>query len=525
MSETVKAAIYTRVSTEEQAHPDKTSLAQQREKAEAYCKAQSWDVAAVYEDAGVSGAKSDRPALTRMMADSQEGKFQRVIFLKLDRLGRSLRDLLNISHRLDKLDVGIVSLHDSFDTGTSSGRLFFSILGAVSEFERELITERMQAGKLGAARKGAYVGGPSPFGYDYDPHGKTLVVNDDEAAVVKRIFRLYIAEGLSHDTIARRLNDEGVPTKTERVRSLDGEKKGWVRTQVARILTNPLYTGQAYYNRSSRKGGEKPEAEWVTMRVPAIVSEEEFSAGKQRAKRNKRESQRPRDEASLYLLSGLIRCQECGRAMMAATRRHRSKKRLYLYRYYVCTGQNTYRTPCRPTKTVKADAIEDAVLTLLAETFSDPDKVLEALHLHTQEKEAKREDEDALEATLARNLANIEGEQDLIITLFGKEKITEAQFDKKMEAVRREEQKWRDDLAAIKERQQQNVVVQDVAANAHTIAELVRGILGEMPLEKKKELVRWLVEGVWVDRRNEVRVDCVVREFIPDRRSVHTNAF
>ena len=132
MTETVKAAIYTRVSTEEQAQPDKTSLAQQRERAEAFCKAHGWQVVQVYEDAGVSGAKSSRPALNIMLADAGEGKFQRVVFLKLDRRGRNLRDLLNISHRLNEIRVGIVSIHDSFDTGTSSGRLFFSILGAAT---------------------------------------------------------------------------------------------------------------------------------------------------------------------------------------------------------------------------------------------------------------------------------------------------------------------------------------------------------------------------------------------------------
>lgn len=121
--DTVKAAIYCRVSTEEQARPDRASLEVQQERAEAYCLAREWEVAGVYVDAGVSGAKADRPELSRLLGDAGEGKFQRVVFLKLDRLGRNLRDLLNLSHRLDGYAVGIVSMADSFDTGTPSGQI------------------------------------------------------------------------------------------------------------------------------------------------------------------------------------------------------------------------------------------------------------------------------------------------------------------------------------------------------------------------------------------------------------------
>jgi site-specific DNA recombinase len=322
-----------------------------------------------------------------MLADAGEGKFQRVVFLKLDRLGRNLRDLLNISHRLDELGVGIVSIHDAFDTGTSSGKLFFSILGAVTEFERDLITERTTSGRLGAARNGRYLGGQTPFGYDYETDTKRLVVKDTEAAAVRRIYRMYVDEGLSHEKIARRLNDEGVPTKTTRVaaRSHDGIKKGWMGSQIGKMLIDPLYKGKTYYNRTRKSGGRHPVEEWIPVEAPSIVTVDEWEAARLRAKRNRRESQRPQDKRSEFLLSGLIRCQPCGQSMSAVIKRHRSGNKIYTYRHYVCVGQRQYKTKCRTPQEPKAEKIEGKVMDLLTHTFSDPVKVLAACRAYGEQ--------------------------------------------------------------------------------------------------------------------------------------------
>ena len=524
-TDTVTAAIYIRVSSEEQAREGKVSLGVQREKAEKCCELHGWEVAEVYKDAGVSGAKADRPALTRLLGDAAEGRFQRVVFFKLDRFARSLRDLLNISHRLEESGVGIVSVQENFDTATSMGRFVVSLLGAVAELERETIAERTAMGRLGAAKKGRYVAGPAPYGYDYDGVAKTLRVNDAEAAVVRRVFRQYIDGGLSQGSIADKLNTEGVPTKTDRVRSQDGKKKGWMRTHIARILANPLYRGMAYYNRSNGRNGKKERDEWVEIPVPAIVGEDEFAAVQRRAKRNKRESQRPRDKASEYLLVGLIRCQSCGRAMATNTNRIRQGKRRYAYRYYLCTGQNNYGTPCRPAMRVRAEAIEDTVLRVLAETFSDPDKVLLAIDADAKQRQGEREEQDAVAEMLHRNLDAADNERDRYITLFGKEKITEADLEKRLAALEGDKEKWREELARIEERRQQTVVLREIAASAHAIAEMIEGIMEEMTLEEKKKLVRLLVERVWVDGENNLTIDCVVPNLIPDGRTEGTKAF
>lgn len=512
----ISAAIYVRVSTEEQALADKASLSMQREKAEAYCKAHDWRVGEVYEDAGVSGTKADRPALSRLMADAQTGAFQRVVFLKLDRLGRNLRNLLNISHKLDEFDVGIVSVQDSFDTGTPSGRLFFSILGAVAEFERELIVERSMSAKQRYAENGRYFGGPAPYGYDYGKGDENLTVNEPEAAVVRRIYRMYIQDGLSQAAIAEGLNAEGIATKTERVswRSLDGIKRGWTRTHVKRILTNTQYRGEFRWGKDN-----------VPVSVPAIVSEEEFLAAQKRAVVNKRESQRPRDRASLYLLSGLIRCRECGGAMITTTQHIKRGRKTYLYRYYVCATQHNYGTPCRPSKRVNAVAVENELLGMLAETFSDPDKVLAAVDAEAKDRQEKQAEREGRKAALIRRLTALGGERDSYITMRAQGRITSDKvLDKHLSRVDQEADRLREDLQRIIDMAHQTVVLDEIAGSAREIAEHIGEIIGTMPLEEKKALVRQLVERVWLDGKNILSADCVVSGLLSDSRTVATNA-
>ncbi|KKK54971.1 hypothetical protein LCGC14_3079300, partial [marine sediment metagenome] len=259
---TIKAAVYTRVSTEEQAQPDKSSLDQQRERCEAYALAQGWEVAELYEDAGVSGAKAERPALDRLLADARKQEFQVVIFLKLDRFGRSQRNLHNLAFDLKEHGVAIASATEAIDTSTPSGKAFYGMLAVMAELERDQIAERMAAGRLGSARQGRFNCDQSAFGYDVKD--KKLVINRAEAKVVRYIYGLYIDGGFSYRSLAARLNSEGVRTKTSTAHStsIAGKHRGWRDSGVERLLRNPIYRGEAYFNKT------KPREEWVKIPCP-----------------------------------------------------------------------------------------------------------------------------------------------------------------------------------------------------------------------------------------------------------------
>jgi DNA invertase Pin-like site-specific DNA recombinase len=151
-----RVAVYARVST---ANNGQDPTMQTRE-LEEYCQRRGWEIAGAYVDVGVSGAKDSRPELNRLMADAYQRRFDAVLVWKLDRFGRSLRPLVNALAELEALGVVFVSLRDNLELSTPSGRLMFQIIGAMAEFERSLIVERVKAGMRNARAKGKRIGRP-----------------------------------------------------------------------------------------------------------------------------------------------------------------------------------------------------------------------------------------------------------------------------------------------------------------------------------------------------------------------------
>ena len=207
-----RAAGYTRVSTVEQSMSDKPSLEQQRARIEATCGAQDFDLVQVYQDVNI-GAKSDRPGLKQMLEDAKAGHFGRLVFLKTDRLGRNLKDLLDISDALRDAGIDLVSVVEGFDTRTAVGRMFFQFLGMFAEFERETIKQRPAGGCVGKMQHGAYMPSIAPYGYQIDRKSKTLAAHPEHAPVVRDIYKWAARENLGAPAIAKRLNERSVPIR------------------------------------------------------------------------------------------------------------------------------------------------------------------------------------------------------------------------------------------------------------------------------------------------------------------------
>src|ERR1700720_917377 len=192
---TIRCAIYTRKSTEVGLEQDFNSLDAQREAALAYIQSQrheGWKCLPTrYDDGGFTGGNMDRPALKRLMADVEAGRIDCVIVYKVDRLSRSLLDFSRIMESFDKRGVSFVSVTQQFNTTASLGRLTLNILLSSAQFEREMIAERTRDKMSSARRKGKWVGRIPVLGYDVDPRGGRLIVNDPEAARVREIFGLY----------------------------------------------------------------------------------------------------------------------------------------------------------------------------------------------------------------------------------------------------------------------------------------------------------------------------------------------
>ena len=201
----LRCAIYTRKSTEEGLEQEFNSLDAQREAGEAFIESQRREgwiaVPALYDDGGFTGANMERPALTRLLHAVEARELDCVVVYKVDRLSRSLLDSTRMLSVFEKHNVSFVAVTQQFNTSTSLGRLTLNILLSFAQFERELIGERTRDKMLAARRKGKWVGGCPVLGYDIDPGGGRLVVNEEEAERVRAIFALCEEHG-SQGTLA-----------------------------------------------------------------------------------------------------------------------------------------------------------------------------------------------------------------------------------------------------------------------------------------------------------------------------------
>src|SRR5471030_1656351 len=192
-----RCAVYTRKSSEEGLDQSFNSLDAQREACEAYIKSQAhegWQlVSGEYSDGGFSGGNIERPALKRLMADLKQGLIDTIVVYKVDRLTRSLADFAKIVEVLDGIGASFVSITQQFNTTTSLGRLTLNVLLSFAQFEREVAGERIRDKISASKRKGMWMGGNVPLGYDVKD--RQLIVNEAEAATVRHIFQRYLALG------------------------------------------------------------------------------------------------------------------------------------------------------------------------------------------------------------------------------------------------------------------------------------------------------------------------------------------
>jgi site-specific DNA recombinase len=348
---TVRCAIYTRKSTEEGLDQDFNSLDAQREAGEAYVKSQKhlgWTLVAThYDDGGFTGGNLDRPALQQLLADIEARRIDCVVVYKVDRLSRSLLDFARLVDRFDQRAVSFVSVTQQFNTTSSLGRLTLNILLSFAQFEKELIGERTRDKMSAARRKGKWVGGTPVLGYDVDPAGGRLIVNQKESRRVRDIFALF----LQHHSLPSVLAElERRRWKTKSWKSENGTPhagRAFTKAALLRLLTNAVYAGQVEY-RGELYAGEHA----AIVELPVW---QEVNADLRAGRRTKTGAIRAPQNA---LLAGLLHCASCQHPMVPTYTAKPGRR----YRYYVCrtARQNGWRA-C-PTKSVPAGMLEDAVL-------------------------------------------------------------------------------------------------------------------------------------------------------------------
>jgi DNA invertase Pin-like site-specific DNA recombinase len=315
-----RCAIYTRVSTDQGLEQEFNSLHAQREAAAAYVKSQAHDgwkpLRDHYDDGGYSGGSMERPALQRLLSDIRERRIDIVVVYKVDRLTRSLTDFAKLVELFDAHGVSFVSVTQSFNTTTSMGRLTLNVLLSFAQFEREVTGERIRDKIAASKRKGLWVGGVVPLGYEV--RDKKLIVNEEEANTVRLIFERYLALG-SLPALQRDLRANGIVTRRRTLSS--GEIIGGVpltNGPLAHLLRNRMYLGEINHRGKSYPGEHQP-----------ILDQALFDAVQARLDANLHE-RRAKNERSRALLLGRL-FDDQGNRMTPSY----AIKKGVRYRYYV----------------------------------------------------------------------------------------------------------------------------------------------------------------------------------------------
>jgi site-specific DNA recombinase len=359
----VRCAIYTRKSTEEGLDQEFNSLHAQREAAEAFIKSQKhagWTlVPKHYDDGGFTGGNLDRPALQQLLEDIEARQIDCVLVYKVDRLSRSLLDFARLVDRFDQRAVSFVSVTQQFNTTTSLGRLTLNILLSFAQFEKDIIGERTRDKMSAARRKGKWIGGTPVFGYDIDPAGRRLIVNEKEGHRIREVFALFL-QHRSLSAVAAELARRRWKTKSwESQNGKAHAGRGFTKTSLRWLLTNAVYAGKVEHRGAMYAGEHAAIVElpvWQEVNDELRAGRRDGATGAVRAPQN-------------ALLAGLLVCKSCQRPMIPTYTVKPGRR----YRYYVCQTARQKGWSWCPTKSVPARMIEDSVLDQLRTALRTPE--------------------------------------------------------------------------------------------------------------------------------------------------------
>src|SRR5580704_1028778 len=364
MPNRIRCAIYTRKSSEEGLDQSFNSLEAQREACIAYINSQKHEgwllVNDHYDDGGYSGGSMERPALKRLLGDISAGRVKTVVVYKVDRLTRSLADFAKIIEVFDSHEASFISITQHFNTTTSMGRLTLNVLLSFAQFERELTGERIRDKIAASKKKGMWMGGNVPLGYDAS--GRSLAVNPAEAETVRCIFALYRELGC-----VRRVKEEAdrLGLRTKHSTTASGTERGgrsFSRGHIYHLLSNLIYIGEI-----AHKGQLYPGQH------PALIDAETWTAVRDQLVTNASDHRRKADAAEPSLLAGLLTDARGERF----TSSH-AVKRGRRYRYYVSTALITEAgTDQSQGWRLPAQEIEDAVIRVLADALTSPALLIE----------------------------------------------------------------------------------------------------------------------------------------------------
>ena len=513
-------AAYLRVSSQAQRQRD--TIASQREAVLDHARRCGWAIpdAYVFADDGFSGATLERPALEALRDGVASGEVETVLVWSVDRLSRNFAHQILLQEEFARTGAKIVCVQEP-DDATPHGMLLRQILSVISEYERTQIAERSRRGKIHRARQGSLnMLTRAPYGYRLlrktETCGARLEVDEAEARVVRRIFELYVRDGLKMHEIGPRLDAQGVRPRHAR---------HWSCSTVAVILRNEAYIGKAAYlksmssgkrarhNRTGRqKGGAvrrligrtaRAREEWIELPVPAVVDEALFARAQQQRAANQRFSARKTTEQTL--LQGLCVCAHCGYTMgrnsgtgsRGAPRRH----------YYRCHGAESWRRPqgavC-DNPAVRADELDEAVWQEVLALLENPELIQREINRRlaaANDTVAARGRTDALHGELARIATRIRR----LLDAYQEEVITLDELRERRAPLQARQRSILCELEALKTAELERGCRLSLATTMERLLRRMREGARSMSLAERQRVVRLLVREVQV-AKEEVTV-------------------
>lgn len=402
----VRCAIYTRKSSEEGLEQDFNSLHAQREASEAFIKSQKhegWQLTKThYDDGGYSGGTMNRPALQALMLDIKADKIDVVVVYKVDRLSRSLHDFAKMVEVFDRHGVSFVSVTQQFNTTSSMGRLTLNVLLSFAQFEREVTGERIRDKIAASKKKGMWMGGHPPLGYDVAD--KKLILNAAEAEIVRHIYSRYLALGNVRQ-LCDELTRQGITSKTRNSAVRPGGST-FTRGALYHLLSNPIYIGQVRFKGTLHPGQHE-----------AIISRELWDSAQQQLAQNKQGVIEHYCRTETGFLQGKLFDAVTGEALVVA----HAKKKERRYRYYI--SQSLKKLPKSESPSgwrLPGLVIEKTIRSIISVMLNNRDMLVDALtsakipshhipDILTRAQKASEQNGSALDACIARVNLQAEG--------------------------------------------------------------------------------------------------------------------
>ena len=366
MMRRVRCAIYTRKSTEEGLEQEFNSLDAQREACEAYIASQKHEGWVLhpdhYDDGGISGGHLDRPALRRLMQAVDEKRVDQIVVYKIDRLTRSLADFAKLVDRLDAAEASFVSVTQSFNTATSMGRLTLNVLLSFAQFEREVTAERIRDKIAASKRKGLWMGGNVPLGYQ--PDGRTLIIDENEAPTIRKLYDLY----LEHQTIRIvKERAEELRLRTKRRERPDGRITGggvFDRGHIHHILTNPIYAGRIRHKEQVFEGKHF-----------AVIDPEIWEQVQRMLQNGAAKSRGTKRKATRSPLAGRLFDETGDRLTPSHSRKNGKRLRYYISRRLVVDSSHKHPDAWR----LPAEQLEGLLSNAVRNRFAQPNAAVQLL--------------------------------------------------------------------------------------------------------------------------------------------------